>query len=253
MQQKVFITGISSGLGSALALECLRRGDLVRGVSRFGSGDRTPDFSRFPNFLGIERIDVGSLEAVNSLISNFKNVNWIPDLVFLNAGCMENDLDQKFDLKIFSQVYQTNLFGAVHCINELLPHFMRRRCGTFVAISSAAAYRGLTRKKIAYAGSKAALSMTFECFRLMPSIRGIHFITVHPGFLVSENSGAFRAIAIPYSRAAKVIVKAVCKKNPPEIISFPWPLVFLYRLARFIPDKVMRNVLASAEQVIKPD
>ena len=168
---KIFVTGVSSGIGRALSQALLARGDQVWGVAR-----RTPDLPG----LRFTRCDVGNAEEVARVCEQMRGERFVPDVVVLNAGILEMDTEDVYAHPRARRVFATNLEGALIWVEKLLPQFLERRSGQFVAISSILAHRP-DPSSVSYAASKAALSMAFRGLRLRYRGTGVQFKAVHFG------------------------------------------------------------------------
>lgn len=239
----IFITGVSSGLGKALAAEFLHDNHNVWAVARrkIADWDTNKDLQSNKNFRYMI-CDVSISSDVEKVCKMMMDEQFIPDIVILNAGIMENDLEEDFLYSVFYKIYQINLFGAVTWINVFLPAFIKRNCGTFVAISSLSSYRGLNSKMIAYGGSKSALNMTFECFRLQLLSTGVRFITVNPGRMVGDKDGN-GLMRITYTSAAKKIAGHVISKRSANILTFPFISSVVSKIVRVMPDFIVAKMI----------
>jgi 3-oxoacyl-[acyl-carrier protein] reductase len=239
----IFITGVSLGLGKALTKEFLQRGHHVWGVARrkLDDWDTNKDFQSNENFRYTTH-DISIYSDVERVCKVMLEEQFIPDIVILNAGIMENDLNGAFSYEIFKKVYQVNLFGAASWINIFLPIFLERNRGIFVAISSLSSYRGLNNKMIAYGGSKAALNMTFECFRLQLSSTGVRFITINPGRMVRDSDGN-GLMRITYTSAAKKIVSYIFSKRSSNVFDFPLTSSVISKILRIMPDFIVDKMI----------
>jgi pentatricopeptide repeat protein len=222
---KVFISGVTSGLGRALAEEFSGQGHNVWGVGR-----RQPGASQ--ENLHYSVCDVSKLEEVRRVYAEMRDKGFIPDIVILNAGIMKDDLIPEFSYSVFKETIDINLFGAINWIDVFLPIFLKRKRGTFVAISSLCVYRGLVVNKIAYPASKAAVSAAFENLRLQFFSSGVRFITFHIGPMGKESS----LFKIDYETAAERIARYLRLSRKPETVNFPLLPTLITKISKFLPD-----------------
>lgn len=221
----VFITGVTSGLGKALAREFLNKG-----YSVWGAGRRNLEESDKNFYYSV--CDIGKEEEVGRVYGEMKNRNFVPDIVILNAAIMKDDLIPEFSYPIFKEIFNTNIFGAIKWIDVFLPLFLERKRGIFVAISSLSAYRPLNISKIAYPSSKAALSMAFRALRVHFTSSGLRFITFHIGRM-EEKDGLIR---VSYQKAAARIAKHLHFNKKSDVVDFPYIPTLITRISRFFPD-----------------
>lgn len=172
--QRILITGVSSGLGYALATTYLEQGWKVYGVSR-----SYPDgLQGNPNFY-YQALDLADLRyipnALASLLSHAKKL----DLVVLNAGviCPIGDL-QDTRMEDLQYAMTVNVWANKVILDALYQR--ETEVSQVVAISSGAAVTGL-RGWNGYAISKAALNMMIQLYaQEQPHT---HFTSLAPGLV----------------------------------------------------------------------
>src|SRR5215212_5255400 len=188
-QKTVFITGASSGIGRALAVELGRRGaavgllarraetlrEIAGEVGRAGGGGGGGGALALP-------ADVRDADAVrgaaDELRARFNRV----DVMVANAGIVPTTHVLDLRPADLADVMSVNVVGAVNSVSAVLPEMVKQGSGQLVAISSLAAYRGLP-KSGAYCASKAALSAFFESLRIDLRGTGVDVTIIHPGFI----------------------------------------------------------------------
>ena len=156
--ERVLITGTTSGVGRGL-LELYARGG-VEVISVNRRRDRELE-AQYPS-VRFECVDVRSAEEVDRLVGALAASGTLPDTVILNAGINRVDNDGTFDLAVYREVVDTNLYGALNFIAPLTrlsgPSVERH----LVAISSMVTYAG-NPYGLGYRTSKRALS---DCFTI---------------------------------------------------------------------------------------
>jgi len=168
--RKVLITGVSSGLGRALAERILERGDQL-----FALGRREPaELSREPGFLFLP-VDLSDPEMIPEAIREFIDRHTF-DLVILNAGRIEPlKLLSDTPLSELRGLMEINLWANKQIIDTLDLHATVRQV---VAVSSGAAVNG-SKGWGGYALSKAALNMLIKLYAAEKP--WIHFSAIAPG------------------------------------------------------------------------
>ncbi|HHT9133382.1 MAG TPA: SDR family NAD(P)-dependent oxidoreductase [Candidatus Avalokitesvara rifleensis] len=229
----VLITGASSGLGKSLLNEFTSRGCSVWGVAR-----RNVEEVRFaPNSQGkwfYSQCDITDANAVKKTVRDMIAVDFVPDIVILNAGAAFDDIINGIDYNSFKENFNLNLFGAMNWVSEILPIFLLRNKGIFVAISTLSVFRENHRNRIAYSSAKSALSTVFENLRLQYYSSEIQFVVVHAGRMSNERS----FIGTTYDAAARLIADKLLSGNIPHTINFPLFQSLLTKLSRLIPDSL---------------
>jgi benzil reductase ((S)-benzoin forming) len=201
MARTVFITGVSSGIGFALARACLDRHDRVYGISR-----RTPvELMSHPAFHH-RRVDLAQTgQIAGGLEELLQGVEQI-DLAVLNAGILGKIADLgETTLEEITHVMDVNVWA-----NKVILDTFRHRSlkvNQVIAISSGAAVAGM-RGWNAYSISKAALNMLIALYAA--ECPDTHFWALAPGIVdtaMQEQLSALprdaRFTSLDYLRAAK--------------------------------------------------
>jgi len=243
----LLITGASSGIGRALAVEygaggaslalCARReaelakvADEVRAAG--GSAVTIP-------------VDVADVDAVAEAVRRAERDLGSLDMVIANAGRGDTQLATRLTWKDVGPVVDVNVRGAFATLVAAIPVFVAQQRGHLVGISSLAGVRGLPTSA-AYSASKAALSVFLESLRIDLAPVGIRVTDVQPGFVATppnENARHPMPMLWPVEKAARTIAHRL--EGAPAVVAFPWPLVLATRLSRLLPawiyDRVVRS------------
>ena len=231
------ITGASSGIGRALALELARRGARLGLVARRASVldeivDEVGTQGTKAMALAADVRDAPALRAAaDRLRAEFGRI----DLLIANAGIGTTADAAEMQPDDIASVININVLGAANSVAAVAPEMVAQGSGQLVVISSLAAYRGLP-KSAAYCASKAAVSAFFESVRLDLQPRGIAVTIIHPGFIKTPLT-AGRHADMPFlmelDDAVKLIVRAIEKKK--KSYAFPWQLASIVRLGIVMP------------------
>ncbi len=247
----VLITGASSGIGEALAVECAERG--VRNIFFCGrDGDRVAAVAErcekaaakcFPCRDALIRgavLDVTDEQAVRSWIEQC-NESAPLEVVFSNAGIgtgIENEENVR-------RTFATNIGG---CVNVVLPsiEIFRRNAAAgigssrrqIVITASIAGYAPLSTCP-AYAATKAAMKSWALSLRGMLKREGIRVNVICPGFIrsrITDRNTCPMPFFMEADAAAKVILDRV--DGNVGLIAFPWPMRFGVWLMSALPWRV---------------
>jgi NAD(P)-dependent dehydrogenase (short-subunit alcohol dehydrogenase family) len=179
--KRALITGGSSGIGLSTARLLARAGADVAIAARDEARLKTAlDEVRAAaaskdQKLAIVPMDVTSTESVEAGTRRALAELGDLDILVNNAGFAIPGYIEQLTEKDYETMLQVNYLGAVRVIQSLLPHFMNRRAGTIVNVTSMLGFMG-TFGYAAYAGSKYALSGYTECLRqdLLPFGVAVH-------------------------------------------------------------------------------
>jgi len=178
----VWITGASSGIGEAMALEAARRGALLilsgRGEKALGAvAAACPAGSAA--VLAFDLADKARRrEAAAKATSLFGRV----DCLVLNAGVSQRSRFENSSPEVFDLIMETNFGASVDLTRILLPEMTKRNSGCVVCVSSVAGLMGAPWRT-AYSASKHALGGFFASLRAELQGKKIQITMVFPGFV----------------------------------------------------------------------
>ncbi len=244
--ETVLITGASSGIGRALALEYARRGARLAICARRAA--ELESLAQEARELGGDAIciplDVRDADAVAAAVHRADHELGSLDRVIANAGRGDTRLATRLTWEEVAAIVDVNVRGAMATLVSAIPIFLAQQRGHLVGVSSLAGLRGLPLSA-AYSASKAALSTFLESLRIDLAPAGIRVTDVQPGFVATEfNQGAPYKTPFmwPVDKTARHIVRRLDRS--PAVVAFPWPVVFATRFARLLPawfyDRVAR-------------
>jgi short-subunit dehydrogenase len=236
-EKVVLITGASSGIGRALALELGKRGAHLGLTARRAEelSKVAEEVSRAGGQALVLPADVRSTEEINKVAERVREKWGRVDVMIANAGMSTTTAGAQLDAGEAGDVITINVIGVVNSVASVLPDMVKRGDGQLVAISSLASYRGLP-KSGAYSASKAAVSTFFESLRVDLRRSGIAVTVIHPGFIRTPMT-ANRKKKLPFllevDDAACRIIRAVERRA--RTYAFPWQLASLVRVIRHMP------------------
>ncbi len=183
MEEKkaVWITGTSSGIGRALAIEFAKNGETVIATSRNKSL-----IQNFKNELGTKSKDVIPYELdirdYNSIQSFYSEVSNSFSLTCLinNAGLSSFKPSYEDSVEEIKNIIDVNLLGAIYCIKTILPEMIIRNNGTIINILSVVTQKLFTNSS-AYSASKNGLMAYSKVLREEVRSKNIRVLNVYPG------------------------------------------------------------------------
>ena len=236
--QIILLTGASSGIGEALALELAKRGATLGLLAR--RGDLLRDLAaRCEEAGGTARVfaaDVTDAAAIQLAADKLREEFGRIDILIANAGIGGNNPETRtLRPDAVKNVIDINLLGAANAVYAVLPQMLDRGQGHLVAISSLAGFRGLP-KSAAYSASKAGMTAFFESVRLDMLGKGIDVTIIQPGFIKTPLT-AGRKSKLPFlmelDEAIPRFIRAIERKK--KFAAFPWPLAMVVRAGQIFP------------------
>ncbi|MCX6282812.1 MAG: SDR family oxidoreductase [Bacteroidetes bacterium] len=185
MQNKIIIiTGASSGIGRALAIEAHKRGaKVVLAARRTGLLEEFTSTWDTADFLTVQA-DVTHEDDCRHLIEAALQKFDRIDVLINNAGISMRALFEDVDLEVIRRLMNTNFWGTVYCSKYALPYLLKTK-GSLVGVSSVAGYKGLPGRT-AYSASKFAMHGLLEVIRIENMKKGLHVLIACPGFTASN-------------------------------------------------------------------
>jgi len=241
---RVFITGGSSGIGSALATHYVKAGAQVGVCGRRERALRALAAELGPQ-LSVYLADVRDADAMRGVAQAFTDDHGLPDIVIANAGVSHGTLiGESADVAAFQDIVDTNLTGMVKTFQPFIQQMVGARRGTLVGIASVAGVRGLPGAG-AYSASKAAAINYLESLRVELRSTGVRVVTLMPGYIDTPMT-----LGNPYpmpfllspEEAARRFARAIAAQKPVAIV--PWQMAIVARLLGWMPAWLYDALLA---------
>jgi NAD(P)-dependent dehydrogenase (short-subunit alcohol dehydrogenase family) len=225
--RKWLVTGVSSGIGQALAKAALERGDLVVGTAR--RGDDLAAFAALApgrsHALALELDDIAGIPpAIEQAIAL---AGGGIDIVVNNAGRSLFGAVEEVTTDEVRRLFETNLLAPLAVMQALLPHFRDQGGGAFISMSSGCGFYG-TPGLGAYSASKFALEGLSETLAIEAAGFGVRMMIVEPGaintrFISHATANSARRLA-PYaalSGSGKEVLNGYYEVGgePPETVA----------------------------------
>lgn len=270
MKKKVIlITGASSGMGKAFALQLLEEGHKVYGAAR--RVERMQDLEeKGGTALAADLTQEKDLQkAVDQIISAEGRI----DVLINNAGYAIYGAVEETAIEEARRQFEVNLFGLGALTQMVLPHMRAAGTGQIINISSMGG-KMYTPLGAWYHASKHALEGWSDVLRLELKPKGIDVVLIEPGIISTEfgdvmhdpllqrsGDGPYADLAqsvakatadsyekgkgTPPEKVARLVAKVVQKKNPRSryaIGKFAKPMIFL---RTYLGDRLFDKIVMS--------
>lgn len=180
----VFISGVSRGIGKALAQRFLDAGDFVIGTSTSGTAAWSHEN------LKIIQLDLSNPESIAKCVDATKALDKKIDILINNAGIWSGrEDDPVIYIDLLRKTLEVNLIGTLDLTEQLIP-FMKDG-GHIINVSSRAGSLGYVHEAEYpdYKISKAALNMGTRMLAIALKDR-ITVSSVHPGWVKTDMGGS---------------------------------------------------------------
>lgn len=243
---RVVITGASSGIGQALALEYAQRGATLALIARRGEMLEQLAAS-LPVRCHTYALDVRDAAALARCAADFIGRAGCPDIVIANAGVSAGTATpDPADNVVFEEILSVNVTGIMLTFQPFLAAMRSAGRGKLVGIASVAGFRGLPGAA-AYSASKAAAIAYLESLRVELHGSGVSVVTVCPGYIDTPMT-AVNAYRMPFlmnaQSAAKRIARAIGQGK--RFYVLPWQMALVGWMLRRIPRPLYDRLFAAA-------
>ena len=220
----VVITGSSSGIGMATAQVLARRGHRVFATMR------RPEKSALAQALAAETLpirllamDVDRDASVRAAFREVARESGHIDVLVNNAGVEVPGSVEETSLNAFRGTMETNFFGAIRCIQAVLPGMRERRSGCIMNVSSVAG-RMAVGGEASYCASKWALEAASEALAQEVKPFGIRVAVIEPGVIrtpIFDKGPQLRQdTPYPQERRMSALFQASLRNPvPPEVVA----------------------------------
>jgi short-subunit dehydrogenase len=237
------VIGASSGIGEAVARRLAREGYAVALVARRAEllNKVAGQIKASGGRAHIHPHDVTNFAEVPTLFQTILRDLGRLDVMVYASGVMPAVDLSKFDFEKDKAMIDVNVLGAMAWLDQAAMAFERMKRGSIVGISSVAGDRGRIGNPV-YNASKAALSTYLEALRNRLTRKGVHVLTVKPGFVDTEmlKSAKRTFWVISPDQAAADIYRAIRSRKQAIYTPARWGLMML--IIRHIPSFVFRRM-----------
>jgi short-subunit dehydrogenase len=234
----ILLTGASSGIGYQLAKDLAKEGaqlaliarrtDLLESLAGKINQNTTVKFYK---------CDVTIKQEVEQTILQIKKDFGKIDIAFLNSGVAYRSSVLDYNSKDAETTFNTNVLGAIYCIEEVLKDFIDGKRGAIIGVSSLGDGKGFPKSGF-YSASKAAFTILLESLRIELKKYNVKVITVKPGFVktaMTDKNEFKMPFLMNVEKASKIIIDGL--KKDKRIIEFPFGTTIGAKILRMMPTK----------------
>jgi short-subunit dehydrogenase len=239
----ILLTGASSGIGHQLAKDLAKEGTKLALVSR------RVDLLKFlvdeikaNSEAKYYQCDVTKKNEVEQTISQIKKDFGKIDVAFLNSGVAYRSSVLDYCPKDAETTFNTNVLGAVYCIEQVLKDFIKEKRGAIVGVSSLGDGKGFPKSGF-YSASKAAFTILLESLRIELKKYNVKVVTVKPGFVktaMTDKNEFEMPFLMSVEKASKIIIEGLRKDK--RIIEFPLTTTIGAKILRMMPTKIFEYI-----------
>jgi len=266
LNQVIWITGASSGIGEALALQFAAAGSkIVLSARRQSELERVRDRCLEKGLASADilvlPLDVTDHDAMpgalDQVIRNFGRI----DMLINNAGVAQRSLCVDTDMAVYRRVMEVDVLGQIALTKTVLPRMLEQGSGHIAVTASVAGKIGAPLYS-GYCAAKHAMMGFFDALRAEVAYQGIRVTTITPGYIQtnisvatisgdgSEYGKTSKNIAegMDVDRCAKVILDGF-RKGTPEIAVGDGPEMKALWIKRLAPGLIFKQAALKPRRV----
>jgi len=232
------VTGASSGIGRATALELAKAGACVALAARREASllELAEEIQRMGSKALVLQTDVTERQQVEAMVRGVLSRWGRVDILISNAGEYIRAPIIDLDPADLQRSLDVNYFGGVYCIKAVIPPMLAQKSGHIVAVTSMDGKIGLP-PDAPYVSAKFALTGFCEVLRQEVSDHGIAVTNVLPGrvdtVMIEQLRFSWISPKISPEMVARSILDAIRKRKP--IVIVPPQAKLLYYINVFAP------------------
>ena len=264
----IWITGASSGIGEALALEFTQRGSkLILSARREEALDAVKEkcvsAGAQPEDIMVLPMDLTDEENMAAKVISAKSFTGRIDMLINNAGISQRSLFVDTQMSTFRKLFEVDVFGQIALSKYVVP-IMIQQGGGYIAVTSSVAGKIGVPFRTGYCAAKHAVMGFFDALRAEVTQHNIKVTTITPGFIrtnISKNAlrgdgSSFDtqdtsiAGGMEVGPCAKVIMRGFEKGTPEIAVGKGLEMHFLW-IKRLFPSLAFKLIAGQFQKMAK--
>lgn len=238
----VLILGARSDIGKAVAHKLASLGHPIQLAARTVytlESDKTDMELRYSVPVTLHEFDALATDTHEAFVMSLPT---LPEIAVCAVGLMGQQQENEREIAAAVGVMRSNYEGPASILAILANRFEERGSGTIVGISSVAGERGRATNYV-YGSAKAGLTAFLSGLRNRLAKRGVHVVTVLPGFVATQMTEGMnlpaRLTAQP-SEVAEAIARSTARQQEVIYIGVVWRIIM--SILRGIPEKYFKKL-----------
>jgi short-subunit dehydrogenase len=241
VSKTVLILGAASDMARAIARAFAAEGHAIQLAARNPERlerDRADLETRYGVAVSLHAFDAVDLGSHAGFLDSLPA---LPDIAVCAVGAMGTQAENAANPEIGAEVMRANFEGPAAILGHLANAMEARGSGTLVGISSVAGERGRASNYV-YGAAKAGFTAYLSGLRNRLATRGVHVVTVLPGFVataMTEGMDLPDALTAQPAEVGRAVVAAVRKGRDVIYVRPVWRIVMA--VIRAIPERIFKK------------
>lgn len=244
MKKNILIIGATSAIAEAAARRFSAQGSSLYLLAR--NQERLESLAndlrvRGASNVGFSAFDANDYDQHKALIDAAVAALGGLDVVLVAHGSLSDQAVCEQDVGVLLKEFSTNCLSVLSLLTLLANTLEMQGHGTVAVISSVAGDRG-RQSNYVYGTAKGALTIFLQGLRNRLAAKGVHVVTIKPGFVDTPMTAAFPKGAL-WAKPEKVaadIDHAIASKR--DVVYSPWFWFFIMMIIRHIPEKIFKRL-----------
>ena len=245
MNTNVIVIGATSGIAEAVARRYAEQGAQLFLVAR--NAKKLEIISADLAARGAKDVQTFVMDANDiGLISKMLDAAWKAfgsyDVALVAHGTLPDQKRAETDILYGVDQFRTNAESVIACLSGLAANFEPQGNGVIAVIGSVAGDRG-RRSNYLYGAAKAAIDTYASGLRTKLFGRGVHVLTIKPGFVFTAMTVELNlpaGLTVTASHVARDIERAITNRT--NVLYTPWFWTWIMLVIRLIPESVFKRI-----------